>query len=824
MGKSFESIGIVEQLTRTATGVSIRTQTEELEVTVLREDLVRVTMRKLHPDATTLSNAKIQSCAVVKQDLPGVSVKITESPDDINIITAKIRVHISKSPIRIGFYQLNGIPICLDTAASGMGWTKDGAACFKTLPAGTRFYGFGERTGYLDKRGTTMTLWNTDTVLHTPSTDSLYVSIPFFIGFYGNHAYGIFLDSPGRCAFDMGKTLPGEYMFQAAGEALDYYFFAGPKIKDVVEQYAKLTGTMELPPLWALGYHQSRYSYCPQEDVEEVAKNFRKHDIPCDSIYLDIHYMDGCRVFTFDQETFPDPSGLITRLQNMGFKVVTIIDPGVKIDPKYKVYRDGLAKDCFVKLPDGELFEAEVWPGRVVFPDFFKEKARTWWAENHKLLFDVGIRGIWNDMNEPSCFDTESGTMDLEALHGESGSEVPHAKVHNAYANFMNEATREAFRTLLPDTRPFIITRAGYSGIQRLACVWTGDNASWWEHLLMSIPMCLNMGLSGLPFVGADVGGFQSDTDPELLTRWTQLGTFVPFFRNHSAVDTCRQEPYLLDEPYKSICRDFIKLRYRLIPYIYTMMRQAATLGTPIMRPLVFEFQEDPNTHGIFDQFMLGPSIMIAPVYQPETRCRAVYIPEGEWFDLYTGKVITGNRYILTEAPLDRIPVFLREGAIIPLGREMNFVGEVPQGLRIIDICPSRNARSGKFSLYVDDGETEQYRLGHFALIHVSYNITQDGRFSKLRISVATETQNNDYSASLPVENIRIWDFTQPPVKVSVNGIGVRPAEGSRGTVDDAIGKLRTQQGYYLDRNTNQLYIGAHKNSDSIKVEVVWMD
>lgn len=822
MGKSFESIGLAEQLVRTTTGVFLRTQTEDLEVTILAEDLVRVTMRReSHPRAVALLDDEIPSCAVAERSRPAVDVEITESLAGINLSTGKIRVHIDKSPIRIGFHRPDGAPICLDAPTSGMGWTEDGAACFKTLPANTRFYGFGERTGYLDKRGTTMTMWNTDTVLHTPSTDSLYVSIPFFIGFEGECAYGIFLDSPGKCLFDMGKTSPGEYMFQTTGDRLDYYFFAGPEIKDVVEQYAGLTGTMELPPLWALGYHQSRYSYCPQEDVEEVAKNFRQHDIPCDAIYLDIHYMDGYRVFTFDGETFPDPSGLIARLKEMGFEIVTIVDPGVKIDPKYKIYKDGLQKDCFVRHPDGKLFEAEVWPGCVVFPDFFKEKVRTWWAKNHKTLFGAGVRGIWNDMNEPSCFDTESGTMDLNALHGEPGIEVSHGNIHNAYANFMNKATREAFKTLLPGTRPFVITRAGYSGIQRLACVWTGDNASWWEHLLMSIPMCLNMGLSGLPFVGADVGGFQSDTNAELLTRWTQLGTFVPFFRNHSAVDTCRQEPYLLDEPYKSICRDFIKLRYRLIPYIYTLMQEATTSGTPIMRPLVFEFPEDPKTHGIFDQFMLGPDIMVAPVYQPETKCRAVYLPEGEWFDLYTGKVIAGNRYILADAPLEMIPVFLREGAIIPMGMEMNFVGEAPQRLRTIDICPSRNVRSGKFSLYVDDGETEQYRQGHFGFIHVSYDATQDGRFSKLRVSVNTETLSNSYCASLPVENIRIWDFTQPPVKVSVNGILVRPVEGK---LKDALRELKIQQGYYLDKNTRQLYIGVHKNSDNIKIELVWMD
>lgn len=823
MERSFESIGVARESCRTATGVILRTRTDELEVTVLTEDLIRVTMRKQsQAGGAVVSGGKILSCAVVRRNRPAVDVEIAESPGGINLITQRIRVHITKSPIRIGFHRPDGNRVCVDTAASGMGWTKDGVACSKILPAGTRFYGFGERIGYLDKRRTSMTLWNTDSVLHTPSADSLYVSIPFFVGFDGDHAYGVFVDNPGKCVFDMGKTSDGEYVFQTTGEELNYYFFAGPKIRDVVEQYAELTGTMELPPLWALGYHQSRYSYCPEDDVEEVATSFRKHDIPCDAIYLDIHYMDGYRIFTFDKETFPDPAALITRLEGMGFKVVTIIDPGVKIDHKYKVYREGLKKGCFVKLPDGKLFEAEVWPGRVVFPDFFRQKVRAWWAKNHTTLFDAGVRGIWNDMNEPSCFDTESGTMDLDALHGEPGMEVPHAEVHNTYANFMNEATYEAFQTLLHDTRPFIITRAGYSGIQRLACVWTGDNASWWEHLLMSIPMCLNMGLSGIPFVGADVGGFQSDTDPELLTRWTQVGAFIPFFRNHSAVDTCRQEPYLLDEPYRSICRDFIKLRYKLIPYIYTMMHQAATSGTPIMRPLVFEFPEDEKTHGIFDQFMLGPSIMVAPVYQPETKYRAVYLPGGEWFDLYTGKVISGNRYILAETPLDRIPVFLRAGAIIPLGREMNFVGEAPQRLRIIDICPSRNAApSGKFSLYVDDGETKQYRDGYFGFVHMSYDMMQDGRFSKLKISVDTETRNKGYRATLPIDTIRIWDFSQAPVKVSVNRIAVRPVEG---TVENAMKELTEEQGYYLDRDTNRLYIGIHRDSGDINCEVIWMD
>ncbi|MGI5846284.1 MAG: hypothetical protein ACOX7D_03860, partial [Alphaproteobacteria bacterium] len=253
----------------------------------------------------------------------------------------------------------------------------------------------------------------------------------------------------------------------------------------------------------------------------------------------------------------------------------------------------------------------------------------------------------------------------------------------------------------------------------------------------------------------------------------------------------------------------------------YTMMRQAAISGTPIMRPLVFEFPEDPSTHGIFDQFMLGPSIMVAPVYQPETKCRPVYLPAGEWFDHNTGKVIAGNRYILAEAPLDRIPIFLREGAIIPLGREMNFVGEVPQKLQLIDICPSRNAQSSMLSLYVDDGETEQYRLGNFGFIHISYDLTQYGRFSKLEISVDTETQNNDYCASLPIENIRIWDFIQSPVKVSVHGLLIRPLEGK---LKDVMEELKTQQGYYLDKDSNQLYIGTHRSSEDIRIEVVWID
>lgn len=793
--------------------VALEARGGHVDVEVLAGDLVRVRMTPGGQacDPAGARDAASRSFSTVGRSWPDTEVDLEESRDEIQLTAAGVVVRISKSPLRMGFFRPDGSIACLDHPDFGMGWRRQGAGCWKLLGAGEHFYGFGERTGYLDKRGQAMTLWNTDSSPHTPATDSMYVSIPFFMALGdAGKAYGILLDSAARCRFDMGKTSGDGYFFGADQDALDYYFFAGPNMKDILGRYVDLTGRMQLPPLWALGYHQSRYSYHPASQVEEIARAFRERDIPCDAIYLDIHYMRGFRVFTFDLREFPDPSGLVNRLRHQGFKVVAIVDPGVKVDPEYDVYRDGVDGDCFVALPGGERVVASVWPGSVSFPDFAREKVRSWWADRHRVLFEAGVRGIWNDMNEPSCFDAPTRTISIRALHGEPGEEVSHSLVHNAYANLMSEATCEAFRRFLPGTRPFVISRAGCAGIQRHACVWTGDNSSWWEHLLMAMPMCLNMGMSGVAFVGTDVGGFLYDSDPELVARWTQLGAFTPLFRNHAAIGTRPQEPFALGEPYESICRKYIKLRYRLLPYIYTLIRGSSVDGVPAMRPMALEFPRDEKSHTLFDQFMLGPAILVAPVYQPGMDCRRVYLPEGTWFDLETGEALVGGRDVLAEAPLGRIPLFYRGGAIVPYGREMGFVGERPQALELIDVCPCADAPAGAFELYVDDGETREYESGGFGHVNISYEAPGPAEF---RLHVAAGERGGQYA--LPLGVVRVWGCRRIPAAVLVDGEALPRTASARDVLNGA-------RAHYLDTEKHQLYVGVHGTTAGANLRILW--
>ena len=829
--KGFTPLGRVLNLHIGDNQVSMETLDSRVDVSVIADDLVRVSMTLLEPAHPRLPG----SFSVIERQWPNPQVSIEDTPESVAISTPAVIVDISKDPLRIAFYNPDGALICSDSAPRGMGWDELGAGCYKSFHPHTHFYGFGERTGGLDKRGTTMTLWNTDNCPYTPGTDPLYISIPFFIAFSGESAYGLFMDTAARSTFNMGKPHPmlnsskippqptgipevpeGEYWFGTSQKKLDYYFFAGPSIPDVVRGYAALTGYMKLPPLWALGYHQCRFSYCPDSQVLEVAKRLREADIPCDAIYFDIDYMDGFRVFTFEPEDFPDPKELISQLSDMGFKVVAIVDPGVKVDPDYSVYDKGRANQYFIKKADGKDYKGTVWPGTVSYPDFARADVRSWWAENHSALFDAGVRGIWNDMNEPSNFDTESKTMDEDALHGSRGEEVAHAYVHNAYGNLMSEATQEAFRRLLPKTRPFIISRAGCGGIQQSACVWTGDNSSWWEHLLMSIPMCLNLSLSGVSFVGADVGGFLYDSDPELVTRWTQLGTFIPLFRNHSAIWTVPQEPYSLGEPYASICREFIKIRYRLIPYMYTLMKECADDGTPVMRPMVFEFPDDEKTHTMSDQFMLGPDMMIAPIYMPGADCRPVYFPRGSWANLFNGNVISSlGESVLVGASLGQIPVFLREGAIIPWGMEMSYVGQHRQALEIIDIFPEKGPWERTFSLYVDDGETLGYQEGKFGSVEISCRTSERETGRVLEISI--DAQEDDYACAMAVRTLRIWNVAEEPVEVSVDGQRL-PMLGNVCEVAGGTG----QTGYSYDEAGSRLCIGVHKISRNLEIVVAY--
>lgn len=668
-----------------------------------RSDIVRIVMHPFYePTMET-------SFALVKEP-ENVRVKAGGKQEEVELRSDTLSVQIKRHPFRIAVYDRNG-RLLVSEGRRGMTYTARGQImCVKDMRATDHFYGFGEKTSYLDKRGEKMTMWNSDVFApHNPETDPLYQSIPYFMTIREGYAHGIFFDNTFKTVFDM-KSANHTYSFWAEGGELDYYVLAGPTPKDVLEQYTTLTGRMELPPKWAIGYHQSRYSYQNEAEVRDLVEHFQRKNIPLDAIHLDIHHMDGYRVFTFDRTRFPHPQRLLQDLEEAGIHAVPIVDPGVKKDPEYPVYQEGIRQNCFCRYVEGAMYFGDVWPGSSAFPDFTSRSVRSWWGEKQKFYTDIGVEGIWNDMNEPAVFN-ETKTMDPEVIHDNDGNPKTHRELHNVYGLFMAEATFHGLKKHLRGKRPFVLTRAGYAGVQRYAAVWTGDNRSFWEHLQMMMPMCMNLGMSGVAFSGSDVGGFAHDATGELLARWTQAGAFTPYFRNHSNLGTVRQEPWAFGEEIEEIVRKYIQLRYKWLPYLYTLFREAYMTGAPVMRPLVMEYPNDTHTWNLSDQFLLGPYVMIAPITTPSTFHRVVYLPEGTWYDYWTDEKIKGGRHIMVEADLATLPMFIKEGAILPEA-EAKSSTKTPDDAMTFHIYPTEGET--EYAFYEDDGATIRYQEGHY--------------------------------------------------------------------------------------------------------------
>lgn len=724
------------------------------EVALLAADLACV---QLLP----LGIAPAPSWAVVAQAWPVVDVRVTRDADGgLLLTTAAMRVAVRTAPWRIACSWPDGVPFAEDDAALGTGLltesgtaaapaTPQGARCYKRLAPAERILGCGERTGGLDHRGERLTFYNVDPLQpHGAQTDSMYISIPFWLGVRNGRTYGVFLDSAYRTRLDVSASHPDRLHFDAAGGDLTYYIFAGPTPAAVLARYADLTGHMPLPPRWALGYGQSRWSYYPESEVRAIAAELRARRIPCDSLWLDIDYLDAYRVFTWDPRRFPQPRQLLRDLAEAGFKVVTILDPGVKADPADETYRDGLAHDAFVRRADGTPYTGAVWPGEAAFPDFSRADVRAWWGERHRMLLDDGVAGIWDDMNEPTLTDVlmpqaslpYGASLPPDAVHrpdGPDGPPLPHAAFHNAYGLEMARATREALERLRPNQRAFVLTRAGCAGVQRYAAVWTGDNTSDWANLRMALRMCLALGLSGVPFVGFDTGGFWGDATGELLVRFTQLGALFPLFRNHSAVRTHAQEPWAFGHPFEGLCRAAIELRYRLLPYLYTLCAQSARDGSPLARPLVYAYPAADALATIDDEVLLGGDLLAAPVCAEAALVRDVWLPPGTWRAWHSGARRAGPVRVAAQAPLDTLPLYAREGSIVPLGPVMQYVGErSPDPLTLaIYLGPEPGARAAG-TLYEDDGETLAYQHGAWRRTRWSAECTE----GVLRLRAEDET------------------------------------------------------------------------------------
>jgi alpha-glucosidase len=650
--------------------------------------------------------------------------------------------------------------------------------------SGERFLGFGEKCGSLDKRGQRLQMRNRDPQFD--ERDPRYVSIPFFLGLSpGAPARGVMLDAFGPSHFDVAARDPERVWIETQADGLDLSVFPGPTPAEVLRRFTERVGRTPLPPLWALGHHQSRWSYASAREVRALAREIRRRGIPTDAIHLDIDYMEGYRVFTWHPRRFPDPRGLLHELAQQGFRIVTIIDPGVKVDDAWRVYREGVERDVFCRRRDGSPYSIMVWPKHAALPDFNREAVRAWWGEQHQPLLDAGVAGIWNDMNEPAGWSREVRVgRAILPLRGQDlsqvvqadpvrpGSSVAHERVRNLYGHQHCRATRSFLEAAAPTRRPFVLTRSGYTGIQRFAAVWTGDNLSRWSHLRESIPMLLNLSVSGVAFCGADIGGFLLSCTPELYARWIQIGALYPLARTHSMWLKRRQEPWSFGQRVEGIARRALELRMSLMPYLYGLFREAESSGAPVWRPLAFEFPDDPDAAAVEDQVMVGPSLLAAPVLERGARERQVYLPAGRWLAWDDDAQYVGPRRVRVVAPLERLPLFARAGSIVPTRSPVEHAGVAPQEACVLHLFPGAD---GAAELVEDDGETTAYRDGVLARTPLRLWSRAGGR---LRL----ELGRRQGSWRLPPRDLRVVvRACSRPRGVFLNGERVEPGCGAPG-------------------------------------------
>ncbi|MFZ0635137.1 MAG: TIM-barrel domain-containing protein [Candidatus Acidiferrales bacterium] len=708
LAQGWQHIGNVQRVEKLKDGVELTAGLAHVRVTAFQDGVIRV---RVAPQGTF---PKDSSWAVIEAPEPP-AVKIEESKQDVRVSTSRVVVQIQRAPLLIRFLDAAGNPILADEPSLPMAWDGSRIHVWKHMPADEVYYGLGDKAGPMNRRDRAFTNWNTDAFGWQESTDPLYKTIPFFIGLRNGAAYGVFFDNTYRSSFDFGKESNDYYSFGAEGGELNYYLLAGPEPKTVLSEYTAMVGRTPLPPLWSLGYQQCRYSYYPEARVREIARLLRDKQIPADVIYLDIDYQDGYRPFTVDRERFPHFEQMIQDLRADGFHTILITDLHIKKDPGYAPYDSGMKDDVFVKNPDGSVFVGPVWPGPSVFPDFTLTRVRDWWGNLYKQFVEDGVAGFWNDMNEPSVFLRADKTMPLDTVHRlDDGTTLDHRAVHNIFGMENARATYDGLRKLQPDERPFVLTRAAYAGAERYAASWTGDNSSTWNHLGMSVPTLLSLGISGYPLVGDDIGGYAGSPPADLLTRWFEVGAFNPIYRDHTAKGTADQEPWVHGPEHEAIRKRYIELRYRLLPYIYTGVEEMSRTGVPLMRPIFLEYPGATDFYGENREFLFGRDLLVAPVVDERLDALEAKLPPGEWYDYWTDEKHISTEKLSSHPELDQMPLYARAGAILPEQPVVQNTGETPDGPLELRVYPGENC-SG--SLYLDDGHTYAYLKDGFLRI-----------------------------------------------------------------------------------------------------------
>ena len=711
------------------------------------------------------------SWAVLPESLAVAEPSIRETPESLVVAGSALTVTVRKHPLRLAFADSAGAT--LFTESLGAGHQGARVTHIVARPAGAHYFGLGEEPFPLDRTGTILTMWNTDAGYRAGQTTPIYSSSPCYVAVSGGRAYGIFYDDSYRSEFDFGAKLRSNVGFTADGGELRFYVFPGPGVGAVLAGYTRLTGRTPLPPEFALGFQQSRWGYYPDSELVRVTSEFRRRGIPCDVLYLDIDYMDGYRLFTWSPQRFPDPRRMLADLRRQGMKVVTIVDVGIKVDSAYLVYGQGLAANAYVTWPDGSPYVGDVWPGKTVFPDFTLARTRTWWGELNNRLLDAGIAGIWNDMNEPANF--FGGTLPDVTMFGKGEHEGSHLQYHNLYALIEARSTYEGWRRLQPDRRPFIVTRAGFSGLQRYSSIWTGDNTSSWEHLGLAVQMVLGLGISGVPFAGADIGGFAGAPDAELFSRFLQAATFFPFYRTHSEFSAPGREPWAFGPVHTAANREMIRLRYRLLPQLYSAFYQHARDGRPVARPLVWEFQADTAVYGINDEFTFGDHLLVAPVISQGQDTRPVYLPAGRWYRFGTDAALEGGRTLTVSAPrvdpwarddsnfVKSVPLFVEAGAVIPMQAIEQYVGERHMDTLELHVWDTDAATPVPSELYEDAGEGFAYQQGAYRLTTFATRAAGPA----LEIAVAVK---GAYDGAAMDFRVIVHGLTRAPASVTVDG------------------------------------------------------
>lgn len=654
---------------------------------------------------------------------------VTDTTETIRIRTARMVLHIAKALLSFRFEDLHGRTINEDDEPFTTSWIGEQVTTYKKLQEGERFIGLGEKTGPLDRRGFGYANWNTDNFGYTSGSDPLYCSTPFYMGIHQGLTYGIFFDNTHKTHFNFGASNDRFASFSADTGEMNYYFIYDSDVRNIIRYYTHLTGRMEMPPRWSLGYQQCRYSYYPDKEVLRVANTFREKDIPADAIVLDIHYMEAYKIFTWSQRDFSDPKKLLQELHQLGFNTVVMCDPGIKKEAGYKPYEDGIAQDVFIKYPGGEPYTGQVWPGWCHFPDFTRPDTRRWWKDQLQLYVDQGVTGFWNDMNEIATW----GNMLPENLEFDfEGEKSTTRRGRNIYGFQMARSTYEGTKALMRNRRPFNLTRSGFSGIQRYAAVWTGDNVAYDEHMMLGVRLVNSMGLTGIAFAGYDVGGFVGDADTKLFARWISIGAFSPFFRGHSMINSRDSEPWSYGEEVEQIARNYIKFRYQLLPYLYSVFFEASQDGMPVQRSLAIDYPHNPKIYAAHfqHQYLFGPSILVAPVESTKEFLKVYFPPGHHWYSLYTGEKFAGDSEVVVDCPLHRLPVFVRSGAIIPM---QPAAANTKQESQLLIVHLYAGDTDNEFLLYQDDGISFDYAQERFSRRILRYHATAN-RFDMLPV------------------------------------------------------------------------------------------